>query len=110
MDKAPTLVLRSLEGLRLVASLGIIVYHFVPYASGGLAAEDRLALFVDLFFVISGVVIAHAYTGRINSFGDYRDFLQKRVARLYPLHLATLDVTKCLPIWQFSGEIRPLSR
>lgn len=56
-------------------------------------------LMVDLFFVLSGFVIAHVY-GPIfeNSvrWCDYRRFLVARFARLYPLHLLTL-------LWSFAA-------
>ena len=45
---------------------------------------------VDVFFIISGIVIAHNYGGKINSISSYADFIKRRIARLYPLHLATL--------------------
>jgi len=47
-------------------------------------------LAVDLFFVISGIVIAMIYQGRINDFRSYFGFARKRIARLYPLHFVTL--------------------
>lgn len=51
--------------------------------------------FVDFFFILSGFVMCHAYgkmfsqtvTGK-----DYRNFLRARLARVYPLHMATLGV------------------
>jgi peptidoglycan/LPS O-acetylase OafA/YrhL len=47
-------------------------------------------LFVDLFFVVSGFVIARQYFGRVNDAGSIGRFLWRRLARIYPLHLATL--------------------
>ena len=49
-----------------------------------------MALFVDLFFLISGFVIAYIYHNRMNSLVDYVTFLQRRVGRLVPLHWLTL--------------------
>jgi peptidoglycan/LPS O-acetylase OafA/YrhL len=49
-----------------------------------------LQLAVDLFFVISGIVIAMVYQGRIDNLADYFNFVRRRIARLYPLHVATL--------------------
>jgi peptidoglycan/LPS O-acetylase OafA/YrhL len=86
-----------LDFLRFVAALGIVALHFrlsmhlpegwVSNTSGRL---DALAAFVDLFFLISGVVISYVYVDRLKTFGDYTQFLRKRVARLLPLHWATL--------------------
>lgn len=81
-------LLRSLEGLRLISSIGIVSVHMLPHA--GLSPPPGFDLFVDLFFVISGIVIGNLYTGAIHGWGDYGTFLRRRLARLYPLHLATL--------------------
>ena len=43
-------------------------------------------------FPIGGYVMAAIYGGRLTSLGQYRDFIQKRVARLGPLHWATMLV------------------
>lgn len=88
--------LLHLDLLRFLASVGIVLTHSLEFlvrrdervllrAHGGL-----LALCVDIFFVISGYVIAHIYAGRIGSALDYARFLQRRVARLVPLHLVVL--------------------
>lgn len=47
-------------------------------------------LFVDLFFVVSGFVIARQYFGRVGDAASIGRFLWRRLARIYPLHLATL--------------------
>jgi peptidoglycan/LPS O-acetylase OafA/YrhL len=81
-------LLRSLEGLRLIASLGIVAIHFAPHV--GSVAPRGLNLFVDLFFVISGIVIGNLYIGQIGDLAEYGVFIRRRLARIYPLHLATL--------------------
>jgi peptidoglycan/LPS O-acetylase OafA/YrhL len=43
-----------------------------------------------LFFVISGFVMGFVYGGRIGTVSEYGGFLWRRVARLYPLHVAVL--------------------
>ena len=81
----------SIEGLRLVSSLAILIHHFLPYATGqGVLFGGSLQIFVDLFFVISGIVISKAYGHRVSSWPEYGLFMQRRLARIYPLHLATL--------------------
>lgn len=81
-------LMRSLEGLRLIASLGIVAIHFAPHV--GSKAPVGLNLFVDLFFVISGIVIGNLYIGQIGNLAEYGVFIRRRLARIYPLHLATL--------------------
>ncbi|WP_453951718.1 acyltransferase family protein [Bradyrhizobium sp. USDA 377] len=91
--------LLNLDFLRFVASAGIVAYHsieyFVPKAFRDALNEQTrgLSLFVDLFFVISGFVIAYVYCGKIGSFADFGNFMQRRVGRLVPLHLLTLIVS-----------------
>jgi peptidoglycan/LPS O-acetylase OafA/YrhL len=85
-----------LDLLRFVASFGIVYHHSheffysVKIRPAVIEASHGLALFVDLFFVISGFVIAFFYGDRVGSLREFGRFMQRRVARLWPLHLATL--------------------
>ena len=83
-----------LDTFRFFAALGVVLYHFEghlsalrPHPSDNL---DRFQSLVDFFFVLSGFVLMHTYGGRIADLADYKDFLRKRFARIYPLHLATI--------------------
>ncbi len=90
-DVAREHTLASLEGLRFLSSAAILTYHYTWFvASPPPPVIDQLRLCVDLFFVISGIVIGLTYRGRIGDFVAYAVFIQRRIARLYPLHLATL--------------------
>ncbi|WP_349628876.1 acyltransferase [Bradyrhizobium sp. AUGA SZCCT0177] len=47
-------------------------------------------LFVDLFFVLSGIVISMSYVrGGFGTF-EFREYIVRRLARIYPLHIVTL--------------------
>ncbi len=74
----------TLDGIRGVAALVIVAYHEWTWL-GALTPQGGF-LAVDLFFVLSGFVIASAY-GRRMAAGSMstRDFLKVRVIRLYPL-------------------------
>ena len=78
----------ALDSLRGVAALGVAYGHFYgPQFMGG-ARHFAFYLLVDLFFVLSGFVLAHRYldewlTGRVT----LSRFALHRFARLYPLHL-----------------------
>jgi peptidoglycan/LPS O-acetylase OafA/YrhL len=81
----------ALDGLRGVAALFVVLYHIgwvnhiTPYRffrNGYLA--------VDLFFILSGLVIASNYAERIRSSADVIHFLRLRFFRLYPLHAVVL--------------------
>src|ERR1700760_1539755 len=80
----------ALDGLRGVAAIVVVIWHLFdtgqpPVPSGYLA--------VDLFFMLSGFVLAFAYGDRLKA--DYpvvRGFLVQRFIRLWPLYLAGLAV------------------
>ncbi len=87
--------IRSLTGLRGVAALMVVGVHATPVlapdAPGWLAsvlAHGQVA--VDLFFVLSGFVLARAQAGLSRS--EVGMFLWRRAWRIYPLHVAVLGV------------------
>jgi peptidoglycan/LPS O-acetylase OafA/YrhL len=77
-------VLPAHTGIRGLAALAVVLFHFSIYWPGYLG--------VDLFFVLSGFIIHHVYRER---FGDrvrirqVVEFLRYRLARIYPMHVAT---------------------
>lgn len=85
-----------LDGLRIVAAGAIVVLHYAEYCRGNPIANavfnhvQHFNLLVDLFFVISGFVIASQYASRVGDRRSIARFLWRRLARIYPLHLATL--------------------
>ena len=62
------------------------IYIFMPFYNNGQVS-------VDIFFVISGFILMHVYNDRISDLVDFREFMYRRLARLYPLHIITLCVT-----------------
>lgn len=48
---------------------------------------------VDVFFVLSGYILAHVYYDQFTesfSWAEYKRFIRKRIARVYPLHFITI--------------------
>ncbi len=87
-------MIRSIEGLRGVAALLVALFHAYVYGRwGGLPAQSMVLrhawLFVDLFFVISGFVMASAYSDRLDTPRAAAAYMVRRFFRLYPLHLVT---------------------
>jgi peptidoglycan/LPS O-acetylase OafA/YrhL len=87
--------IRALTGIRGVAAAVIVVYHFgdVQLYGGGTVAFYRIPhgyLPVDLFFMLSGYVMALTYRDAFDSghLRNYATFMLKRVARLYPAYFA----------------------
>jgi peptidoglycan/LPS O-acetylase OafA/YrhL len=74
-----------LDGLRGLAALAVVVFHFMEWAysdfSTNFIAHGFLA--VDFFFCLSGFVIGYAYDDRI-TMGVF-EFLKARLVRLHPL-------------------------
>jgi peptidoglycan/LPS O-acetylase OafA/YrhL len=97
--------LNSIEGLRLIASLLIVAGHYIPYVQMiGMIARFHLA--VDLFFAISGIVIAYKYQGRITNMQSYNNFMSRRLARLYPLHLITMLFYVAIGLLALMGSLK----
>ena len=90
-----------------MSSIAIVVGQYVPYVAAT-PLIGRLHLAVDLFFVISGIVIAERYADRITGTVDYFRFMSRRVARLYPLHLATLAFYVAIGVLVWSGKLHPV--
>ncbi len=75
----------SLDGLRGVAAILILIFHAPDMTLRNLLPGSYLA--VDLFFVLSGFILARVYQGRFDNGMSPREFIALRLARLYPLYL-----------------------
>ena len=75
-----------LDGLRGVAALAIVIFHFMEVVftdpHQNFIAHGFLA--VDFFFCLSGFVVAYAYDHRIGKMG-LANFFKLRLIRLHPL-------------------------
>jgi peptidoglycan/LPS O-acetylase OafA/YrhL len=80
----------ALDGLRGTAALSVAVVHVNAYVTGSGGAPFHAFLAVDFFFILSGVVIAHAYEQRLHTSMTFLDFAKLRVVRLWPLIVAGL--------------------
>ena len=85
--------LKPITALRFGAALWVAVYAFWENLAGagqsGLVAKGYLG--VELFFVLSGFILSHVYLAQAGEKRfSYGRFLWARVARVYPLHIATL--------------------
>lgn len=84
---------KPLTALRFFAAFWVVLYHYWPNLDVGFtpAIASKGYLGVEAFFVLSGFILCHVY---LAGFGEgrfrYGDFLWNRLARVYPLHLATL--------------------
>ena len=110
--------LPALTGVRGVAACIVAVFHmnywfytgaWGPDGPGTVLATVFHAgyLGVDLFFALSGYVIAGAYLEafRRPSSGAYAHFLIRRFARIWPLHVATLLLYIGAPACRAPGDL-----
>ncbi len=97
--------IHCLTPMRGIAALWVMLFHIdvsLFYRDfGALLPRDQTGLFskgylwVDFFFLLSGFVIAHAYSQQLSSRplkAALTKYLWARFARIYPLHLFTVGV------------------
>ena len=77
----------TLNAVRGIAAICVMLFHGVGLV-GEVAPRGYLA--VDLFFVLSGFVIEHAYGDRLESSLSVRTFIGMRLVRFWPLYVLGL--------------------
>jgi peptidoglycan/LPS O-acetylase OafA/YrhL len=85
-----------LDGLRGVAAFAVILDHVPGGVLGDLLPGRYLA--VDFFFVLSGFVLAHAYSRRLEQGWSPLSFMTARLIRLYPMYLLGLALGLALSV------------
>jgi peptidoglycan/LPS O-acetylase OafA/YrhL len=87
MSRAPDRrMFYTIDGLRGIAALLVVCRHIVPLHAHQLDFQSSY-LAVELFFLFSGFVIAHAYDRRFEAGMAFWAFVKVRLIRLYPLYL-----------------------
>lgn len=97
----------SVQYLRGVAAALVVFYHALDQlpAAKALIPTEIGAMGVDLFFVISGVVMT--YTTALHKYSP-ADFLARRTIRIVPLYWTTTTLVALLLI--FAGDLTDTSR
>ena len=90
-----------LTGLRGVAASLVVAYHFHANDQNAIQPFLKKAGFlgIALFFALSGYILTHLYFSDFNSCisaKKYYNFLVKRIARIYPLHIMLLTLVLIL--------------
>lgn len=95
----------QLDGIRGIAILLVIVYHYVygaNFAQDGLVGDlvrNSLNLWwsgVDLFFVLSGFLIGGILIDNRSSINYFKTFYIRRICRIFPLYFAWLLLFVCI--------------
>ncbi|MEH3135848.1 MAG: acyltransferase [Mycolicibacterium neoaurum] len=113
--------IKALTGLRLFAAIWVVLFHFRPLLAESIPDVNTAlapilnsgAQGVDLFFILSGFVLAWNYLDRMGPTWSTRDtlhFLWMRLARVWPvylvtLHLAALWIIFTLYVGRFPSEV-----
>lgn len=93
-----------LDFYRFVAALGVFIFHLKNIdADISPVWNGSYGLFVDMFFILSGFVISYSYPSNSTGTRSYANFLVRRIARIYPLHLLTLLMFAALALVGHSG-------
>jgi len=95
--------LTGLTGLRGIAALTVFIAHaefdkLIPTLRQGCAFFQWHNQAVDLFFMLSGLLLTLVYSGKIG-FGrlhSWRSYFVARLARIVPLYLITFAATLCV--------------
>jgi peptidoglycan/LPS O-acetylase OafA/YrhL len=91
--------IRALTGIRGIAALMVVLYHFqdkfvslVPGWSIFAPTAGVGLLGVDLFFILSGFILCFVYRADESpvTLASYHRFVEMRIARVYPNHIAML--------------------
>lgn len=82
-------LIKSLQGLRGIAALAVLLFHLVPYfrISGTVLFPDWIFRWgfsgVDLFFVLSGFVLSISYASGSSTSNQLPMFFSRRFLRIY---------------------------
>ena len=89
---------QALDTLRGLACLLVAGYHVtgMSWSMGG-------HVLLDFFLVLSGFVLAHSYLYRDKPLSKY-EFIVRRIARLWPLHVFTLLFTWFVVFYGLKGK------
>ena len=89
-----------LDGLRLLAALGVMLFH-VPALHGVTPFFERTYLLVDFFFLLSGFVLTLAIEPRLNDGLGGLTFLRQRFVRFWPI----AAIGTALGAFAFAGQV-----
>jgi len=93
--------------MRGIASIAIMLHHFTQHTSRSIFSNSGLA--VDMFFCLGGFVVAYSYLDRLQKSMSAKEFLIKRLIRLYPMFLIGMSLGAIAILWKYSNGQTNLS-
>ena len=98
-------IIAPLTSIRGFAAIFVVMYH-IKDRLGDFAIQEYIPalsygwLGVDFFFVLSGFILSYVYMPLLRRSGfSMFDFLSARLARIYPVHFATIIIWIGLGAW-----------
>jgi peptidoglycan/LPS O-acetylase OafA/YrhL len=114
LSTTPTLKLYGLDHLRALAILAVFLFHYFILCHGTPVWLPGFAKFgwtgVDLFFVLSGFLIASQLFGQIKKGTpiSFKLFFLKRFFRIIPAFVVTVGLYFLFPIFREKESLPPL--
>jgi peptidoglycan/LPS O-acetylase OafA/YrhL len=103
--------LPALTGLRFVAAMAVVIHHYravIEFPAWSLPAIDHARTGVDLFFILSGVVLAYNYLDWFRrDLGRLVDYGWARLARIGPLHVLALLLMTPVTLYFYWQSVPP---
>jgi len=107
LDKKEKTNIDSLTATRAFAALLVVAFHFA-HVHTGISYIDRFFkngnLAVSYFFVLSGYIMYLSYT---DNYRSYKNFIQRRIARILPLYWIALIMSTMLVIYSIIIGLPP---
>jgi peptidoglycan/LPS O-acetylase OafA/YrhL len=89
--------LPALTGVRFLAAFYVVLFHGLPWLEQKFTLPRALQTFlgngylaVNLFFILSGFILAYTYEGQIEGQTNRLHFWEARFARIYPAYFLSL--------------------
>lgn len=95
-------IFHTLDALRGIAAIAVVTLHYKDFFRPFAATHAYLA--VDLFFIMSGVVIENAYAPSFARGMSVLEFAKIRLIRLYPLYIVALAIATLGAVGSFFGN------
>jgi peptidoglycan/LPS O-acetylase OafA/YrhL len=95
-------IFHTLDALRGLAAVGVVMFHADAFFAPVRAPGGYLG--VDLFFMMSGFVIARAYDERFRAGMSTWEFMRIRLTRLCPLYLLGTMLGVLVALSSFHGN------
>lgn len=95
--------IRSMTGVRGIAALSVVALHYFDNVGASSRPWQHAYLAVDLFFMLSGLVLALNYSSTVTldaGRDPYIAFIKKRIARIFPLYIVVTLIETALDIFR----------